>query len=209
MPLPIEQDVRRFRQIVRGQIKRNLRKYMSNRELIGRRGKDLVSLPIPEIELPHFRFGDPRGGVSQGQGEIGDPIARGEPEEGDGEAGSEPGAHLLEVEFTLEELAQILGEELELPRIQPKGKRNVHGEVTRYRGLRRVGPESLRHFRRTYRQALKRQLITGTYNQDDPVIIPIHDDKRYRSWKTYPLPENNAVIFYMMDVSGSMTQRKN
>ena len=36
MFLSIEQDASRFRQIVRGQIKRNLRKYMSNGELIGR-----------------------------------------------------------------------------------------------------------------------------------------------------------------------------
>ena len=60
MALSIEQDARRFKQIVRGQIKRNLRKYIANRELIGRRGKDLVSIPVPQIELPHLRFGQPR-----------------------------------------------------------------------------------------------------------------------------------------------------
>ncbi len=208
MTLPIEQDASRFRQIVRGQIKRNLRKYMSNSELIGRRGKDLVSIPVPEIELPHFRFGGPRSGVGQGEGEIGTPIGRGEPGDGSGPPGDQPGDHILEVELTLQELAEILGEELELPRIQPKNKRNVEGEVIRYTGLRRVGPESLRHFKRTYREALKRQLITGSYDPEDPVIIPIRDDKRYRSWKIYPRPESNAVILYMMDVSGSMTQRK-
>lgn len=208
MLLSIEQDVGRFRQIVRGQIKRNLRKYMSNRELIGRRGKDLVSIPVPEIELPHFRFGEPRGGVGQGEGDIGTPIGRGEPGDGDGRAGDQPGQHILEVELTLQELAEILGEELELPRIQPKGKRNVEGEIARYTGLSRVGPESLRHFKRTYREALKRQLASGTYDPDHPVIIPIREDKRYRSWKVYPQPESNAVVIYMMDVSGSMTQRK-
>jgi len=34
--------------------------------------------------------------------------------------------------------------------------------------------------------------------------VPIRDDKRYRSWRTEPLPQSNAVIIYMMDVSGSM-----
>ncbi len=34
MALPVEQDASRFRQIVRGKIKQNLRKYMSNGELI-------------------------------------------------------------------------------------------------------------------------------------------------------------------------------
>jgi hypothetical protein len=208
MILTIEQDTSRFRQIVRGQVRQNLKKYMSNGELIGRQGKDLVSIPIPQIELPHFRFGNGQGGVGQGDGEVGDPIGRGDPKDGNGKAGNQPGNHILEVEMTLQELVALLGEELGLPRIQPKAKNQVEGEVTRYTGLRRVGPEGLRHFKRTYREALKRQMISGTYNHERPAIIPIHDDKRYRSWKTYPRPDSNAVIFYMMDVSGSMSQRK-
>ena len=208
MILSIDQDTSRFRQIVRGQVRQNLRKYMSNGELIGRQGKDLVSIPIPEIELPHFRFGGRQGGVGQGPGDIGTPIGRGEPGDGSGPAGDQPGDHILEVELTLQELAELLGEELGLPRIQPKSKNNVEGEITRYTGIRRVGPEGLRHFKRTYRETLKRQLVSGTYDREHPAIIPIRDDKRYRSWKVYPRPDSNAVILYMMDVSGSMTQRK-
>jgi hypothetical protein len=182
--------------------------YMSNGELIGRQGKDLVSIPVPEIQLPHFRFGNGRGGVGQGEGEVGTPLGPAQPGDGHGPAGDQPGQHILEVELTLEELVQLLGEELGLPRIQPKSKNQVEGEVTRYTGLRRVGPEGLRHFKRTYREALKRQMVSGTYNYERPAIVPIRDDKRYRSWKNYPRPESNAVIVYMMDVSGSMTQRK-
>ncbi len=208
MALPIEQDASRFRQIVRGKIKQNLRKYMSNGEMIGRQGKELVSIPIPEIELPRFRFGDPQGGVGQGEGDVGTPLGPGRQGSGSGQAGNKPGAHIVEVEVTLEELASILGEELALPRIQPKMKSNVEGETTRYTGLRRSGPESLRHFKRTYRQALKRQLTSGSYSWDRPAIVPIRDDMRYRSWKVYPRPESNAVIIYMMDVSGSMSERK-
>jgi uncharacterized sporulation protein YeaH/YhbH (DUF444 family) len=32
----------------------------------------------------------------------------------------------------------------------------------------------------------------------------MREDRRYRTWKTTNLPEANAVIIYMMDVSGSM-----
>ncbi len=207
--LRIKQDSGRFRQIVRGHVKENLRKYMSSGELIGRQGKDLVSIPIPQIELPHFRFNfQNMGGVGQGDGEVGTPIGRGDNGNQPGPAGELPGQHIMEVELTLAELAEILGEELALPRIEPKGKRNVDGEVVRYTGVRRVGPESLRHFKRTYRAALKRQLASGNYNPDHPVIIPIRDDKRYRSWRVYPRPHNNAIVFYMMDVSGSMTNKK-
>ncbi len=38
----------------------------------------------------------------------------------------------------------------------------------------------------------------------NPIVIAIKDDKRYRSWKMIDSPERNAVIIYMMDVSGSM-----
>ncbi len=208
MALLIDQDASRFRKIVRGKIKQDLRKYISNGELIGKRGKDLVSIPVPQVELPRIRFGDPRGGVGQGSGEVGTPLGPGRPGSGAGHAGDQPGAHILEVEVTLEELAAILGEELELPRIQPRSKNTVQTETSRYTSLRRVGPNSLRHFKRTYREALKRQLSSGAYAWDRPSIVPVRDDMRYRSWKTYPRPDSNAVIVYMMDVSGSMTQQK-
>ncbi|MCG3209887.1 MAG: hypothetical protein FOGNACKC_03514 [Anaerolineae bacterium] len=201
----IERDFNRFRRIVRGQIKGNLRKYMSQGEMIGRQGRRMVSIPMPQIDIPRFRYGAKQsGGVGQGEGNPGDPIGQGEPQPGQGQAGSEPGEHILEVDISLEELAQIMGEELQLPNIQPKGQKNIVTEKAKYNRVRRVGPESLRHFKRTYKEALRRQLSSGTYDPQRPVIIPIKDDTRYRSWTDVPAPESNAVIIYMMDVSGSM-----
>ena len=104
--LKIEQDHNRFRQIVRGKVKADLRKYISHEELIGRKGKDLISIPVPQIDVPTFRFSPhSQGGVGQGEGEAGTPIAVDEGE-GTGEAGNLPGEHLLEVDITLEELAR-------------------------------------------------------------------------------------------------------
>jgi hypothetical protein len=37
-------------------------------------------------------------------------------------AGDQPGQHILEVDLTIAELAQILGEELALPLIKPKDR---------------------------------------------------------------------------------------
>jgi len=205
MSQKIDQDQRRFREIVRGKIKQNLRKYITQGEMMGKRGKELVSIPLPQIDIPHFRYGQKQsGGVGQGNGNPGDVIGQGEPKPGVGQAGDRPGDHLLEVEVTMDELAQILGEELKLPNIEPKGKERIIARKDRYVGVRRTGPESLRHFRRTFKQALRRQISMGTYNPKDPIIVPIRDDKRYRSWKSEPLPQSNAVIIYMMDVSGSM-----
>lgn len=204
MALKIEQDHSRFRQIVRGKIKENLRKYISHEELIGRKGKDLVSIPVPQIDIPNFRF-EPRsqGGVGQGDGDIGTPIATDGGEDSGG-AGNQPGEHVLEVDISLEELAEILGEELELPRIQPKGSEQIQTEKDRYSAIHRTGPESLRHFKRTYKEALKRQIASGAYSHKKPLILPIREDKRYLSWKTKPVPQCNALVVYMMDVSGSM-----
>ena len=209
MALRIEQDHNRFKQIVRGRIRKNLKNYITKGELIGRRGKEIVSIPIPQIELPRFVFG-PRqgGGVGQGEGEVGQTIGVGEPEEGAGQAGDAPGEHILEVEITLEELARILGDELELPDIEPRGKRRLAAERDRYTGIARAGPESLRHFKRTYKEALKRQIASGTYDPLSPRITPIRRDRRYRTWRTHFEPEANAVIVYMMDVSGSMGEEQ-
>lgn len=200
----LERDHARFRQLVRGKIKQELRKYLSSGELIGRQGKDLISIPLPQIDIPHFCYGEQQtGGVGQGEGEPGTVLGPGQGSRGPG-AGDQPGGHILEVEVSIEELALMLGEELELPRIQPKGEKNLISHKNRYTGISQAGPESLRHFRRTYKKALRRQLIAGQYDPRQPQVIPIRKDQQYRSWKATPLPETTAVIIYMMDVSGSM-----
>ena len=211
MSLKIDQDHSRFRAIVRGKIRQNLRRYISQGELVGRKGKDLVSIPVPHIDIPRFVYGDrQRGGVGQGDGDVGDGVGGegGEAEDGAGKAGSEAGDHMLEVDVTLDELADILGEELELPSIENKGKARIVANKDKYTGIRRVGPESLRHFKRTYKEALRRSISSGAYNPAFPVIVPQREDRRYRSWKDSLEPVANAVILYMMDVSGSMGEEQ-
>lgn len=198
----IEQDLGRFKDIVRGKIKQDLRKFVTNSEMIGKKGKDLVSIPLPRIEIPKFVYGErQKGGVGQGEGKDGSSVGD---EEGAGTAGNSLGKHLLEVEVEFDELLDVIGEALELPRIEPKGHDKVSSEKPRYKSISYSGPESLRHFKRTYRQALKRQIMSGAYSGEHPIIIPYREDRRYRVAKHEPFPESKAVIIYMMDVSGSM-----
>src|SRR5262249_5640076 len=160
-----------------GKIRQNLRKYVTQGEMIGRKGRDLVSIPVPQLDIPHFRYGkNGSGGVGQGDGEVGTPLGPGEQEEGTGQAGRHPGQDILAGEVPLNDLAAILGDELELPRIEPKGKANIQQEKTKYSSIRRTGPESLRHFKRTYMEALRRQISTKTYDQVDPRVVPIRED---------------------------------
>ncbi len=207
--MAIKEDHNRFRDIIKGRVKEDLKKYVSHGEMIGKREKEFVKIPLPHIDIPTFRYGPKqRGGVGQGDGKSGDGVGEPGDGSGQGQAGSEPGEHLLEVELSIEELADILGEKLELPRILPKGNKNIDSVKTKYTGLAPVGPESLRHFKSSYKNALKRYVSSGLYNPEDPVIIPIRRDLEYRTYKKVVKPQTKAVVIYMMDVSGSMGEEQ-
>ena len=202
----MDSDLNRFHKIVRGKIKKELRKFIANGDLLGKQGGKTISIPLPRIDIPKFQFGQQQRGVGQGEGNVGDPLPG--QAQGEQQAGESEGQKALEVEVSLEELADILGEELELPRIEDKGTKNIDAVQYKYTGIFKQGPESLRHFKRTFREALKRSIISGTYNEQAPMIVPVKDDKRYRSFRTVRKPETNAVVIYMMDVSGSMGEEQ-
>lgn len=204
-PQKITESHRRFKDIIKGRVRKQLRKYISSGELLGKQGDKKISIPMPSISIPRFIHGDKdMGGVGQGPGEPGDGLG-GDPQAG---GGTGPGAgdgevdHTLEVEFTIAELAEMLGEELELPLIEPKGSK-TDSTKNRYTSIRQQGPQSLRHFRRTFKNALKRQVAAGIYSPYTP-LIPLPEDRRYRAAKELPQPHHNAVIIFMMDISGSM-----
>ncbi|MEM1061090.1 MAG: DUF444 family protein, partial [Planctomycetota bacterium] len=163
MSRAIDRDQQRFKKIVRGKIRDDLKRYVSHGELIGRKGRETVTIPVPSIDIPHFRHGD-AGGVGQGEGDEGTPIGRGGQQgDGPGAAGSDPAGHVREVEVAIEELADMLGEALELPRIEPKGTNTVDSEKDKYNSIRRTGPDALRHTKRTYKRALRRQIAAGEF----------------------------------------------
>ncbi|MBI4151714.1 DUF444 family protein [Candidatus Woesearchaeota archaeon] len=199
----INQDLHRFRKIVKGEIRENLRDYLWRTDLFGKQGEKTVTIPVPQIEIPRFRFAE-EGGVSQGEGKEGDSYDPDSGENGDAIAGDRGAPHFMEVEVSLEELAEMLGEELGLPYIEPKGEDRIISKKYRVKGIASVGPETLRSFPRGYKRALKRQIAEGTYDYRKPCIVPTASDMRYKALELVPTPQNNAAIIYMMDVSGSM-----
>ena len=61
--LKIDRDLNRFRNIVKGRVRRDLRKYMSSSEMIGKKGKEMVSIPIHQIGIPRIRYGKNESGM--------------------------------------------------------------------------------------------------------------------------------------------------
>src|SRR5579885_446877 len=97
----IERDHQRFKKLVRGKVKSNLSKYISRGEMIGKKGKDLISIPLPQIEIPQFKYGNKgAGGVGSGEGQVGQPLGPGQQGNQPG-AGDQEGGHILEVELTM------------------------------------------------------------------------------------------------------------
>jgi hypothetical protein len=205
----LEIDRQRFKEIIKGRIKRDLQKYLRpNSITLPTDEKDFITLSVPVIDLPDFRYGTDWGGVGQGPGQPGQdlgPVGT-EPGEAGKEAGKEPGMDFIDLEITREELLEML--EAELPRVEPKGTRMIDSEEVKYTSIRRIGPEPLRHMKRTWKEALKREISEGTYDPQDPVIIPTQENKRYRSWEIVKNPLNNAAVVFMRDVSGSMGQEE-
>ena len=178
--------------------------------MIGKKGDDLVSIPLPQIDIPQFRYGQKgSGGVGQGDGDPGQPLTA---PQGDGRGQCRRSARRTHPRSRADDggdWPQILGEELALPRIEPKGKKNIVATKDKYTGIRQAGPESLRHFKRTFKTALKRQIASGIYDPEQPIVVPIREDKQYRSWKEiHQAARASPCIIYMMDVSGSMTDEQ-
>ena len=97
----------------------------------------------------------------------------------------------------------------ELPRIEPKGKANIaagQGPLHQHPPRRARVAAALQADLRARRCGGRSR--EGTYDPPTRASCPIKDDRRYRSWENVPEPEANAVIIYMMDVSGSMTDEQ-
>lgn len=206
--MSIKENRGRFRDIIKGKVRDNLKKYISQSSMTGKRENDLVKIPIHSIDIPNFRFGkgDSEKGVGQGDGDSGDG-QNGTPGQGQ-QAGSESGEHSFETEFTVNELAQILGENLALPELKPKGNNKILTESKKYSSLSQVGPDGLRQFKSTYKKALKKSIASGDYNFKNPKIVPNRQDYVFKSAKPTTKPNAKAVVFYIMDISGSMGDKE-
>ena len=211
--MPLEPDIirdgeleyRRLKKKVREYIKKNLKDYVYDDSVVGRKGKKLVRVPITGVRLPSFeRDRNKSGGVGQGGGQPGDPLP-GQGQPGQPGAGGEAGEHAFETEIMVDDLLELLQEALELPNIQEKGKRKITSKDIEFTDLRRVGPECLLDVKRTLKNALFRILANApdSMNECPPIIIE-PDDRVFKTWEEKVHESTNAVVFSILDISGSM-----
>ncbi len=212
-----ERENKRLREKIKEKIKKNLKQYVTDESFVGRRGKKMVRVPIYGLRLPRFVVDGRKGGnVGQGEGEVGQPLPGqqpAKPQRGKGsKAGNEPGEHEIEVDVNLEEMLEILGEILELPNIEEKGKKvSITTKKIRWTNLRKTGPEATLDIRRTIRNSIIRNMIEGNFDPEldkAPPIMIEADDKRHKVWDEVLEKKANAVIIAMMDISGSMGEEQ-
>jgi len=213
----ILKDLGRFREKMKARLKRKFQEKIVESRFIAKQGKKYVVVRLPEIVIPRIRFGKPEERVGVGKGEIGQPVLDESDGEGVPQAGSEPGRHFIEVEFDLEEIADMLGEELELPKIKQGGKKEMVSRIERYHGARTTGPKSLWLKNHMIRKAILRTIMlnAGEEDEEEIIIVPLNKffinpatDKVVRSWSVKEDKTSMAVLIYLMDVSGSMGERQ-
>jgi uncharacterized sporulation protein YeaH/YhbH (DUF444 family) len=216
LPRRIEEDHAQFRDVVSGRIRRALKKFIKSGQIVRNRGKNgKISISIPKIDIPHIVYGNNEEGAGRGPGKEGDVIGK-DPKKGNGAAGQGESEGIT-INLDLDEVLKFMQEELQLPNLKKKPN-EIYDEIKiKYNNISLIGPESLRHNRRTLMQTLKRQAAEGTLNNlkhvpglKDAVRVlqPINEDKRYRQFNEIKLPSSNALIVFARDGSGSMDDAK-
>lgn len=212
----IKEDHDKFRRIISGRSRKALKKLIKSGSIIKERPKGgRLIISIPEIEQPYFALGDNGEGVGRGEGKEGDVVGR-DKGKGKGKGGSGAGdgeGEGILISVDLEEVLQFMEKELNLPNMKPKPNELFEETKIKYDSISKVGINSLRHNKRTMREAIKRLASTKNLDNmkmvpgfDTPirVINPIQSDLRYRQYKEIRIPSSNAVIFFARDCSGSM-----
>lgn len=214
------EDRRRHRQLVEKSIKENLGDILSEESIIGESKNKKFKIPIRGIKEYQFVFGRNNKGVATGVGNErrGDKISdgsQGSGKNGNKGAGNSPGDDIYETEITMEELMDYIIEDLELPNLDQKKYSEIITEnAGRKRGYQRYGINPRLAKKKTViakmarKQGKKRALLEEGINTKISRFPFREEDLRYYKVKKKPKKESNAVMIFIMDVSGSMDSSK-
>lgn len=220
------EDRRRHRELVEDSIRKNIDGIIAEESIIGQSRDKKIKIPIKGLKEYKFVFGKNKSGVASGSGEEkrGDRV--GADKTGgtnEGTAGNQEGEDIYETEVTIDELIQYLFDDLSLPEIDRKRIADIESEKSfKISGYQRRGIVPRLAKKRSViekikrKQAFKRdareiseenEQVHG--NDGEEKRFPfIQDDLRYKRVREDIRKHYNAVIFCIMDVSGSMDQSK-
>ena len=213
MPKRIKEDHKHFRDVVEGRTRKELGRLIDTKQIVGMRPKGgKMTVPIKQIGMPHFVHGDNGQGIGRGPGKEGDIVGR-DPQPGKGNKAGEDEGDFSHIQIDIKDVLKMMGENLRLPPMKPKPNQTFEVIKIKYNDISKTGIESMRHNRRTLREAIKR--LAQSKQLDDmrilpgckmpiKLISPINSDRRYRQYKEIKIPSSNAVIFFARDCSGSM-----
>lgn len=185
-------------------VRQKLPELISQVDVLGPKADSKVRVPVQFLEHYRFRLRDdePRRGVGQGEGEPGDTLVQPQPGGGrdKGEGGTNEGGYEFVLELKIDDIVDWLWEELELPHLKRKEGRMREADYTR-EGWNRRGVSARLDRRRSVKEAIKRR----ARQEDGPAFTD--DDLRYRQLVMRTQPSTEAVVFFTMDVSSSMTEQ--
>jgi len=211
-------DRARHKQKIEKAIKEGVTDIVSDESIIGQDGKKKIKIPVKGIREWQFVYGNnERKNVGSAPGadiQKGQIVKKAQQQQGQGagKAGKEKGEEFYEVEITLDELAEYLFSALNLPELEKKKFRTILEERPKRHGTRTTGIPPRLDKRESAIQRIKRLTAArraGIVELDEEgnEVFPFHEnDLRYHHIDSKPKEATNAVIFFMMDVSGSMTQ---
>ena len=209
-------DRRRHKQKIEKAIKEGIYDIVAEESIIGQDGKKKVRIPVRGIKEYRFVYGDnennkrvgsaPGADVQRGQ-KIGDSKKQQAAKPG---AGNDPGVEYYDVEITLDELADYLFADLNLPDLEKKSLKKVIDEKIKRKGYRKEGIKPRLDKKKSAIERIKRKKATertGRLEEDEPFAFH-ENDLVYRHYKPSKKECANAVIFFIMDISGSMSKDK-
>jgi len=213
-------DRSRHKRKIEKAIRDGVKDIIADESIIGQDGKKKIKIPVKGIKEWQFIYGDnadnKKVGSAPGQNvQKGQIVKKGEPQQGQGngnKAGNDKGEEFYEVEISLEELSAYLFDSLNLPELDKKKFKNLLHEKPKLHGTRPQGIRPRLDKKESAIQRIKRKSAarkSGLIEIDPETgeeVFPFHDsDLRYHHITDKPKEATNAVIFFMMDVSGSMT----
>ena len=209
-------DRRRHKEKIDRAIREGIHHIVADESIIGQNGKQKFRIPVRGIKEHKFVYGDngkqvgsaPGRDVGRGQ-KLGGKD-RGKPQRPD-KPGNESGEEYYDVEMGLDELAEYLFADLGLPDLQRKQLTNISSHKLKRKGYRPQGIIPRLDRKKSAIARIKRMKAAG-FDQDkaeEGETFPFHeDDLKFRHYKLKDEPCTNAVVFFVMDVSGSMDQNK-